>query len=456
MSDETYQVDRRGANEHATPQSGRAVGYSVFPRKTHVHPSDLRGLSRLTIDAIAGLTHMVEALHHNIARTPGVFGDSLPVPKTGVTRLVYCSIRGVTGLVGSGIDGVLARLVPLLGERRPSSPSRAREAVLAALNGEVGDHLADTRNPLAIAMRLRRDGQPLQLENQALAAAIPQATGKLLVLVHGLCMNDLQWTPEGSRSRREPDASVEPDASPVSILARDLGYTAVYLHYNSGRHVSTNGREFADLLETLAEHWPVPLEELAIVAHSMGGLVARSACHYAALADHAWLRLLKDLVFVATPHLGAPLERGGNWVDIILGVSPYTAPFARLGKIRSAGIADLRYGNLLDEDWEGRDRFARSGEPQRAVPLPEGVRCYAIAATTGKQAGDLGDRVLGDGLVPVASELGRHDEPGLSLPIPASRQWVGYGMNHLELLSDPSVCEQLRRWLTPGAARASP
>lgn len=419
--------------------------------KIRSHTSDLRGLSQLGIDAITGLTGLVEALHHNIARVPGILGTPVSGPTRGITGLVYRSIRGVTRLVGGGLDVVLGQLVPLFGERI-SLPGR--EAVLAALNGVVGDHLADTRNPLAIPMRLRRDGQPLEPEKQALAAALPRATGKVLVLVHGLCMNDLQWTPPASRQGSDQNAAVEQDGAPVPLLARDLGYTPVYLHYNSGRHISTNGREFADLLEDLVRHWPVPLEEVAIVAHSMGGLVARSACHYAALAGHAWLRLLKDVVFLATPHHGAPLERGGNWVDIILGVSPYSAPFARLGKIRSAGITDLRYGNLLDEDWEGRDRFARSGEPRRAVPLPEGVRCYAIAATTGNQAGDLGDRVLGDGLVQADSALGRHEEPGLSLPIPASRQWVGYGMNHLELLRDPSVYEQLRRWLAAGTARA--
>jgi pimeloyl-ACP methyl ester carboxylesterase len=242
-------------------------------------------------------------------------------------------------------------------------------------------------------------------------------------------MNNLQWSPQ------------------LSEIGRELGYSSVDLHYNSGRHISTNGREFAELLKTLVGKWPVPVEALAIVAHSMGGLVTRSACHYGAIAGHDWLRHLRKIVFLATPHHGAPLERGGSWVDVILGASPYSAPFARLGKIRSAGITDLRHGNLLDEDWEGRDRFERSDHRPRWVPLPEGVLCYALAASKGKRAGSLGDRLLGDGLVPVNSALGRHEEPGLSLPIPESRQWIGYGMNHLELLHQPVVFEQLKGWL---------
>ena len=192
----------------------------------------------------------------------------------------------------------------------------------------------------------------------------------------------------------------------------------------------------------------MPLAELVFIGHSMGGLVARSACHYGAAASHAWLRRLDKLVFLGTPHHGAPLERGGNWVDILLGVSPYVAPFSRLGKIRSAGITDLRFGNLVDEDWEGRDRFARSGDLRRIVPLPEGVACYAIAATIGKRVGDFPDRVIGDGIVPLESALGRHAKSELSLPIPASREWIGYGINHLDLLNHPEVYAQIRGWLS--------
>jgi hypothetical protein len=395
-----------------------------------IHHTDLRGVSRLTIDAVAGLTDLVEAMHHTIARAPGPLGPPMRGLTCGITGLVYRSIRTVTGLVGHGLDRLLAELLPELGEQ---SSWPAREAVLAALNGVLGDYLAASGNPLAIRMRLRRDGQPLEPEARSLAATIPRPGGKLVVLAHGLCTNDLQWT------RRGHDHG--------AALARDLGYTPVYLHYNSGLHVSTNGRAFCELLEALVAQWPVPLEGLAIVGHSMGGLVARSAHHYGTIAGHGWARQLRKLVFLGTPHHGAPLERGGNWVDVILDASPYTAPFARLGKIRSAGITDLRYGNLLDADWEGRDRFARSDHRPRSVPLPDGVQCYTIAATTGKDVRDLSDRLLGDGLVPLGSALGRHDDPGRSLAFPDSGQWIACGTNHLDLLSRPEVYARIREWL---------
>jgi pimeloyl-ACP methyl ester carboxylesterase len=377
------------------------------------------------------MTDLVEAMHHNIARAPGILGTPAQGPTTGIKGRVYRRIRKVTGLVGDGIDAILSRRIPMPGEK---SLSPGREAVLAVLNGVLGDYLAATNNPLAIPMCLRRDGRTLELAGQALVAAVPQPSGKLVVLAHGLCMNDLKW------KRRGHDHG--------AALARDLGYTPLYLHYNSGRHISTSGREFAHLMDALVEQWPVPLKELVIIGHSMGGLVSRSACHYGAVAGNDWLRHLRKLVFLGTPHHGAPLERGGNWVHIIMGMSPYTAPFARLGKIRSAGITDLRYGSMLDEDWEGRDRFEHSKDPRRPVPLLEGVQCYTIAATTGRKRGGLSERFVGDGLIPLNSALGRHKKSSLSLSFPEARQWVGYGMNHLDLLSHPEVYEMIRRWLT--------
>jgi hypothetical protein len=242
-------------------------------------------------------------------------------------------------------------------------------------------------------------------------------------------MNDLQWT------RKDSDFG--------AALARDLGYTPVHLHYNSGLHTSINGRAFAALMEVLLQQWPEPLKEFGILAHSMGGLVSRSAYYYGTAAGQAWPQHLRKLILLGTPHHGALLERGGNWVNLCLGLSPYTAPFARLGKLRSAGITDLRYGNLLDKDWQGFDRFEHAGDLRHPVPLPGGVRCYAIAANVGKKAGDL----FGDGMVPVDSALGRHDDPGLTLSFAPSRRWVGYGMNHWDLLSRPAVYERIRRWL---------
>jgi pimeloyl-ACP methyl ester carboxylesterase len=396
--------------------------------------ADVRGVNRLIIDGIVGIVDLVEAMHYNIASIPGAPPASKRHRTTGITGLVYWSIRGVSGLVGHLLDGLLARLAPLRSEKQAS---RGREALLGALNGVLGDYLQASDNPLAITMRLRRGGIALPTERAQLAAAIPQAAGKLVVLLHGLCMNDLQW----KRNGHDHGAA----------LARDLGYTPVYLHYNSGLHISSNGRAFAELLEHLVRAWPLALNELVLIGHSMGGLVARSACHYGAGARHAWRRRLDKLVFLGTPHCGAPLERGGNWVDALLGSSAYSAPLARLGKIRSAGITDLRFGNLVDEDWRERDRFKRGSDLRVPVPLPKGVACYAIAATVGKKPDELRDSLIGDGIVPLDSALGHHADRKLALAFDESRQRVIHGANHLDLLSRPEVYDQIRRWLgAPG------
>ncbi len=392
--------------------------------------SHLRGMSRLAFDAIAGLIAMVETMHGNIAGHLGPLAPRADGKTRGITRLVYRSIRGVTHLTGNGVDAALALLDPILTDEHPTP---GHEAARAALNGVLGDHLAETANPLAIPMRLRRSGQPLSLDRDSLAGTLAPSSGRLAVLVHGLCLNDRHWNRDGHDHG--------------AALTRDLGYTTLYLHYNTGLHISANGRAFADLLQALVAEWPAPIEELVIIGHSMGGLVSRSACHYGAAAGHDWPRHLRKLIFLGTPHHGAPMERGGQWLHLALDKSRYTAAFTHLGRIRSAGITDLRYGNLLDGDWQDRDRFKHVGDARQAIPLPKGVQCFAIAASTGSQADGLRDRLLGDGLVPVRSALGQHQEPHRALSIPENQQWIGRTMNHFDLLSRQDVYEQMALWI---------
>jgi len=401
-------------------------------------PVDLRGASRVATDATLLLTHLVETMHHNIARTPGVLGKATFAPTRGITGLVYRSVRGVTRLAGTGVDASLAALQPLL-TKNSSWPGR--DVVLAVLNGVLGDYLEDSGNPLATGMHLRHDGAALDLTKAGLASALPNATGRVALLVHGLCMSDRQWTRKGHDHGRE--------------LAQDLGYTPVYVRYNSGLHISANGRRLGAMLGPLVSNWPVPIEGLAIIGHSMGGLVARSAVHYARRGRRAWTKRLDTMVFLGTPHHGAPLERGGAWVDVLFGASPYTAAFNHLGRARSAGITDLRHGSMLDEDWQGIDRFAPVADRRQVVPLPAGVNCYAIAGVAANSTTGAGARLIGDRLVPLASALGRHADVERTLAFPESHQWVGQRLGHLELLSNRRVYEQIRRWLGSDGERRS-
>ena len=396
--------------------------------------ADARGGLRLVVDATRHITGLVEALHGQILRVApplrrrpaaeqALAGDGDGLPRTqGLTGLVYRSIQGSSRLVGDGLDGLLAPWDAALGS---AGSSPRRDAAVAALNGVLGDHLLRSGNPLAITLQLRQQGQAL--DRARLVAAAPR---RLLLLVHGLCMSDLGWCRDGHDHGQR--------------LGAALGAEPVYAWYNSGRHISDNGADLAQALEQLLQQWPNPPDELIIVGHSMGGLVARSAIEQARQAGQAWPQRLHKLVFLGTPHHGAPLERAGNWLHRVMDLSPYVAPFTRLSRIRSEGITDLRHGNLLARDWQGASRFDHR-DLRQPLPLPAGVDCYAIASTAGGP-GSAGS-MLGDGLVPVDSALGRHKRQAMDLGLDKAHTWVGHGIHHLDMLSDPAVYRRLLGWL---------
>jgi len=403
----------------------------------HLRFSDIRGVAKLTTQATTGVTGIVEGVHRSVLNTMGIPGGNVPGQTRGITGLVYKSVNGVTQLVGKGLDTGLAGLRPWLESFEDTGPDTSqREAVLAALNGVMGDRLVENNNPLAIPMSLRCSDQALDWQAPS-PIPIPAASGKVLLLIHGLCMNDLR-----SHALHRGDAPDHGEA-----LASALDYTPVYLRYNSGLHTSKNGRELATRLEQLLTHWPSAVEELAVVAHSMGGLLIRSAVHYARQKNMRWPESLKNIVFLGTPHHGAPLERAGNWLDVILGSTPYTRPFTALGRLRSAGITDLRYGHVLDEDWHGRDRFHREADRRQTLPLPQGVGCHFVAATTSAGRSIMADHLLGDGLVPLHSALGHHEDNRRKLQYSKSSQKIIYRMNHMALLSSPEVSRQIVQWL---------
>ncbi len=425
---------------------------------SYLHLSDLQGLSQLATQGVLGVAGLAESVQGNVYKAVAAsfgplgrwFIDRAPgssgVKPLGITGLVYGGVKGVTRLAGGTANAVLARAVPFVNERfgvQASAPQR--EAVLAALNGVLGDHLLNTANPLAITMALRHQGQALPMDRGALAQRLPHATGKILVVAHGLCMNDLQWG-LNEKGGKNGMASSHPE-----VLARELGYTPVYLHYNTGLHTSVNGQQFAGLLEQLLQAWPQPVEELSLLVHSMGGLVARSACSQAEKAGQTWRKHLKNLVFLGTPQHGAPLEQVGNWLDVLLGSNVVTRPFAAIGQIRSRGITDLRYGHVLESSWnvngQELDRFERKPDAREPLPLPTGVACFALAATTSSQPRPVKDQLLGDGLVAVRSALGLHDEARHTLAFTPENQHIAYGVNHMALLRRPEITAQLVCWL---------
>jgi pimeloyl-ACP methyl ester carboxylesterase len=270
---------------------------------------------------------------------------------------------------------------------------------------------------------LEREGSPLAL---AMTAEGGEASPRLAVFVHGLFETELAWRYGGGPTYGER-------------LAADHDLAHVHVRYNSGRHVSENGRLLADLLAA----WPHPLEHVVLVGHSMGGLVARSACHIAGERGDDWVRHVTHVVSLGSPHTGVPLESAVHYAAAALGVLPETKPFARGLRRRSAGIRDLRRGSLVDEDWRDRDPEALRAAACREVPLLDGVTHCFVAATITSNPRHPVARVLGDWLVLEASASHRAQQ---SLH-------VG-GAHHLALLNHPQVYERLSEWLATAPLRA--
>ena len=395
----------------------------------------VQGTARLVFDSVEGITNIVERMHETIARHPLPWS---PQPSEAtrahgfIASAVYSVIRGSSGALREGVDRSLG-FVPDAADTPYRSSAEIKAA--AALNGAFGDHLEATGNPLATPMGLMTPHRLLTVNRASLKASMPQASPHLVVLVHGLSMSELSWSRKGA-----PDIG--------GRLQDELGCTPLYLRYNTGRHISTNGQELAGLLERLCEAWPVPVESLSLIGHSMGGLVMRSACWYAQRTQSSWLQQLQRVVCLGTPHHGSPLERAGHALDVAMQKIAYTAPLA-LGKLRSAGIKDLRHGNLIDEDWQGHDPDQPRPDTRKIIPLPHGVDCFFAAATLGRDMQDPLGHVLGDLLVRLDSAVGSHTDDLRSLNIEPGNCRIFHEKNHFDLVDDERVHRQIIAWFEP-------
>lgn len=386
----------------------------------HLHPSDLQGLSRLAVQGVSGTTELVEQLHLAIARVSGPSWPSKDGRTRGITGQVYRSIQGITGLVGGTLDWSLSQIVP----RLPSSESTPqRDRVLAALNGVLGDYLERSGNPLALTMNLR--------QGNSTETALPPGQRRIAVFIHGLCMSAHDWS-------ADPACAEQVDLP--QLLEAQAGYQPLHLFYNTGRSIGANGRDFAQRLDSLVGQQGKAPDELILIGHSMGGLVARSAVAQGMLAEQAWTRRVSRLITLGSPHHGAPLEKIGHLVERALGLTPFSRPFARLGQMRSAGICDLRHGRLHETE-------GVTAEPCQGSTIepgfPQQLRLYTIAGSLADSASSLKSNTIGDGLVTVGSALGGQLPAGQG---PQGRKVVT-GAGHLRLLHHPEVANQIIDWL---------
>lgn len=401
----------------------------------------LLGGARLVFDGISGVTHIVERMHETIARRPMPWAGDPAAPTRAhglIAAGVYGTIQTINGWLREGVDRVIDATTPA----EPASGAAAsagHASFVGVLNGILGDHLEATYNPLAIRMHFRTADGVLDTNRGTLADTLPEATPHVAVLLHGLCMSERGWSRRGK------------DRMGVALRTQ-LGLTPLYLRYNTGRRISANGRELARQLDHLVAAWPVAVESITLVGHSMGGLVARSAGVYAERDGRAWRARLRSIVCLGSPHHGTPLERGGHALDRAMHLSPYVRPLA-LGRARSAGIQDLRHGNLVDEDWDGSVSRARCADRRQPLPLAADVAHYFAAASVARKPGRVRERIVGDLLVPVPSALGIHAEPDRQLVVARDNCRVFYKTDHLALMNSPRVVAQVVAWLRPGDAR---
>jgi len=405
-------------------------------------PNEVRALSALAFDELHRFPGAIRDMHLGIAQRAfrGVGPAARPVKliHDALSSRAYGAVgAGASGL-GKAVDAAMARRG--IGEQVSLSTTQRGSFGLAVLSGLIGDRLERDGSALHQPASARMHGKRIGLDEPSLRDAFPDATGRVVVFIHGLTGDEFCWT-WGQNPATNP-AAADPYGS---RLVTDLGYTPVYLRYNSGLHISENGRTVAALLQELVEAWPVQAKQVALVGHSMGGLVARSAAHQAHEQDHAWVGHVRHVVSLGTPHMGAPLERGAHRAALALDKLPETRMLGSFLKKRSAGIRDLRHGSLVDEDWRGRDPEALRAAACKEVPLLPWATHFFVSATVTRDPNHPLGRLLGDILVLKPSASGQsktrripfRDEHG---------HHIG-GTHHLALLNHPEVYERLSGWL---------
>ncbi len=306
---------------------------------------------------------------------------------------------------------------------------------VSVINGVIGDHLERFDIGLSRDMQFYKSGNPISISKSDLKQM--GVSGKICILVHGLVSDETMWQFSGSTNDYG------------SLLSKDLNYTPFYTRYNSGRHISDNGKDLDLLIETLIKNAPGSIKEIVFICHSMGGLVTRSACYYGGKRKAKWVQLTKKILFIGSPHHGAPLEKFGNLVTTVLDKIPN--PFVFLTKkainLRSAGIKDLRYGLLVEEDWKGKDPDSFANSEKTHVPLLPHTQYYVITGTVMKNPNHFLSQFFGDAIVGKWSAKGKSGNSKYDLTFSDKHIREFPGIHHIQLMHDERVYEQVRDWM---------
>lgn len=442
------------------------------------HIKRLKGAKDLVFDAVEETTNLVERMHTLAAKkstqplalieplatlTRGVktVHDSIA---SGVYEIIRIVNRGVEKMLDAGTGLVENGLAcpDNTGQKTENSPINAsgksckttggisgevsgRDLMIAQseaiLNGLYGDYLSKKESALDLGIRFRHQDKILPMKKNAFKQNFPDATAKVCIFVHGLMCTEISWHIAAEKFYNDPSVNFG------SQLKADLGYTPLFIRYNTGRHISENGQRFSALLSQLIDSYPVDIKEIILIGHSMGGLVSRSAAHYGNKKKSPWLKKLRHVVCVGSPHLGAPLEKAVNILGSLLRAFnlPGTQAPAQILNSRSAGIKDLRFGYTVDDEWSDKDPDAFMSDNRLNLPLVDGVGYYFIAATITADPDHPMGLLVGDIMVRVPSAAGHTSDPDRRIPFRSGL--VFNGMDHLHMANHPDVYKVIRDFL---------
>jgi len=414
-----------------------------------------RGLKALVHDAVDVTTDLVGVGHESAARSARAVTDRiepLRVPAAIVDDVRRLSTNGLLGtikVVNRVVEKVTdvaldlatdspetdeAKIVPAVSMRSDETTTGAwiSDASIGLLNAAVGDHLSARDNGLDMSMLFRVADHYVNLAPPAISAALPEPSPRVAFFVHGLGTTEWSWCLAAEQYHGDPTTHFG------SLLERDLGVTPVFLRYNTGRRVPDNGRLLAQELQRFVDAYPVPIEELTLIGHSMGGLVLRSACHYGDDDGMPWTGLVRRLFCLGSPHAGAPLAKLGHVVgDVLESIDlPGTQITGRIISGRSAGIKDLRHGDVVDEDW----LEANPDVTEDTTLLPHASH-YFMSATITSDPEHVVGHLVGDLMVRRPSAEG----PELCESHFDIETFRYGGVMHHQLQNHPAVYEVIRR-----------
>ena len=373
---------------------------------------------------------MHRAMSRRAFRATRFVGGRMPESlHDAVVTSVYGAISGILRVSSGSV-----RALSSYGVGRPIESNPGGRRIVATVNGLIGDELRMLDDPQAIKMSVRKDGEDVVATPFPIKQAYLGGGSHLVILLHGLCESDESWY------QREKIVG----STYVDRIAAETDGTPVLVRYNTGLHVSENGKHLDALIRQLIDAWPVSVTRVTLVGHSMGGLVVRAATNYATAAGEVWPHLVKDIVCLGTPHTGANLEKVAHLGSRLLRFWPVTTPLGAILESRSPGIVDLRHGYISQDEWEGQDLTSQWGLDRIAAAPLAHAEYHFVGSTLGATKYHPFSAVLGDLLVHFSSASGM----GRTGPIVEGARFEYIpSANHFALLNHPKVGDWLVEWL---------